>query len=664
MLFMLLLCCGCSNFELDLQTKCIDITPPSLPTCNDITCPTSECGEYTCVENTSTGATCELTVTNENKACGDPCSPSICQSGTCQRTEEEALSDGSRCVESLENTCSTGWCIEGTCNIGPSSATDFYFGLPPCAIDTDECVALNAASDCLDITCVDYTVTTTIGEGTYYGYNTTTTDEYGCVRTPATDPPLDVTCCDINEECVSNDDNALDCKVPTCNSKTDTCEEGNAMPGADCKKNNEDGCCDDDGTCHSKSDPKGDVCPYVSGSSSDSCYCYIVDTWALDGYFIYKNLTYLFFFQWQCVSNDNWNIPPDVTYRVGQLNTYYTDENLGGAAMNPIQLTFESNILDVKQASTLKYAAIVYDDAFCTGNIIATANNPHLASKYLGSSNLIEFQDTTIDDTDPSYPVISIGAFPRTFKNPFYNQNYDCLVDEKKSKCGQLLVCVEFQVLDECNRKHDFVDVQIDVVFDLLEECTDTGLCGEVYFQRDNVVKDTTQVDFGELECYPCNGTVAAGASFPSIPIRQGGAVDMCLDLKPNIDGVCIHNIERQRLALVVTRPNGATIEYPIISKNANGKLYLIDYPSISGKENPDYEPRPGFYEYENTWKNALTQFINENGKYIIAHYLQPHIDLLFRFSHNKKIIFSIYKLHICRCHGQCSHAGRGISRT
>jgi hypothetical protein len=194
----------------------------------------------------------------------------------------------------------------------------------------------------------------------------------------------------------------------------------------------------------------------------------------------------------------------------------------------------------------ITYAAILYDDPVCQGNIIGNTSNALFSTAYVADptkvQNLIKLE---IDATSPApgtaiAPRLNIYAHPKTFKDEFYDQDALCsnLLGEKDpppdynnpttSKCGLFEGCVEFQAL-HCGNKADFVDVQMQVEFDLLERCED-DFCGEIRFVRDPVLSDGEDTEIGQVFCYPCERT---GPDIPFI-VSQGAAVQLCVDVSDN----------------------------------------------------------------------------------------------------------------------------------
>ena len=272
-------------------------------------------------------------------------------------------------------------------------------------------------------------------------------------------------------------------------------------------------------------------------------------------------------------------VPPVVTYDANaapsNLVTDYSDATLLDDSAYPIKMTFESNIDDLPGITT-SYAAIIYDDANCNGKILGVAGDPHYAIQYRPPSPPYPF-DSVITNDDSEAPVLNIPAFPKLFYNPHYTQAFDCLVAGGNiAKCGKLEFCVEFQMLDECGRKMTFVDVNVEITFDLIEQCEEE-FCGEVILQRNMVVQEDGEVELGSIKCFPCRA--------PSITVGQGSAVDLCIDVQPNVPGVCVYDI--LTLQLEITRPSNplAVVTYPILPQG----LSLVAYGD--GRFNPDYQP-------------------------------------------------------------------------
>ena len=279
----------------------------------------------------------------------------------------------------------------------------------------------------------------------------------------------------------------------------------------------------------------------------------------------------------------NLSVAPEVNYNTNavpsNLVTNYTSAALLDSAAYPIKVTFGSNINLVGIEAS--YAAIIYDDANCNGDILGVAGAPHYALQYRPPYTGPHYKppypfNSVITDPTSAAPVLNIPAFPKTFYNPHYTQDFDCLDANNNpiAKCGKLEFCVEFQMLDECGRKLTFVDVNVEVVFDLIEQCEEE-FCGEVILQRNKVVQEDGEVELGSIKCFPC---VA-----PSITVGQGSAVDLCIDVQPNVPGVCVYDI--LTLHLEITRPSLAVVTYPILPKG----LSLVAYGDT--RSNPDYQP-------------------------------------------------------------------------
>ena len=239
-------------------------------------------------------------------------------------------------------------------------------------------------------------------------------------------------------------------------------------------------------------------------------------------------------------------VAPDVTYSKLQVN--YTNAALdlnGDIPLYPnAWMDFVSNMAPT---STIKFEAILYDDEFCQGDVIGKTNGALLSSDYLGSPSVKKVHNFIKLEIDSSLPApgtslaprLNIFAHPKTFQLPYYKQNYGCsnslgetnptdpseYNNNPDSKCGLFQGCVEFQML-HCNNKADFVDVQMQIEFDLLENCDD-DFCGEIRFVRGPQFEDGEDTDIGQLFCYPCDRTS------PSAPlvVKQGQAVNFCLDV-------------------------------------------------------------------------------------------------------------------------------------
>jgi len=292
--------------------------------------------------------------------------------------------------------------------------------------------------------------------------------------------------------------------------------------------------------------------------------------------FLILDLTSLFLILQWCPCEDapdQWIYVPDVDYDpdvVTNLATDYSNENLekerdDDSPTAPIRLTFKlanhddiDNVSPSSQVSEINYAAVIFDDEFCQGNIIGQAwedpegtspgPEPHLASRYQGQGSPLVLGPAStpnpaigasLDVSDKEFPVLELDFWPYTFRGPFYEQDMACVDSEGlPSKCGLLHFCVEFQALDDCGRKLDFVDVKIEVQFELLESC-EGNFCGEIILQRAPVIEDSNVLDIGDLFCYPCisNGPVLGGGDLPSVSLSQGREVELCLDVKPGTFG-------------------------------------------------------------------------------------------------------------------------------
>jgi hypothetical protein len=278
----------------------------------------------------------------------------------------------------------------------------------------------------------------------------------------------------------------------------------------------------------------------------------------------------------------------------GDMTTDFSNSNLGSTTPNaPIKLNFKSN-KSALGSTVVNYAAIIYDDGKCNGNIIAIAGSPHYSPGYSAPSSTAFTALITAGTT--SFPKLELNALPSKYKNPFYTQDFPCsdkfgnAVNNSTSKCGRFLICIEFQMLDGCGRKLDFVDVQVQIEFDLLESCSG-DFCGEVRFQRDPLVLEGTDVNIGSVECFPCRGQLdPTHGNLPAIKVGQGSSVDMCFKVTPNVAGVCIVKVER--FVIEVTRPGGVKVIYPVLPSG----LYLVDYPPSPVRSNPDYKPPANYY--------------------------------------------------------------------
>lgn len=462
-----------------------------------------------------------------------------------------------------EKTCLAGCCLDGVCV--PADEDTDGDGEPECA--RVPCEVTPGLCDSKDDDCAEYEC---IADASTH-IDPEIVDQDGCYPTPTGTGSEG--CCD-SCGCGCNTD-STDCLDTTCSAATAyQCEYTPVNGGQSCGSASSESCCDYWGNC-----------------IDDENVCGLL----------------------QCPDKPaSWPVEPDVNYVPGNLETDYTIENLEKDSPGPpICLTFESNAGELVDLDSnddidpddLVFAALIYDDGTCTGDIIGmTADpDPHLAIEYR-DGYVNPYAPTlpwtpTIDDSDPNAPKLLIDALPLTFKNEFYYQDLECSdefgdttdpTNSEAKRCGQLLFCVEFQVLDKCGNKLDFVDVQIQVEFELIEKC-ELDFCGEIRFQRDPVVIDGEDIDIGKIECYPCKGAIDPTVGLPAIQVGQGQAVELCINAIPDVTGVCVYKI--LKLDLEVSRPVSGggvqTVTYPAIP----GGLYLVDFPLVPERNNPDYRP-------------------------------------------------------------------------
>lgn len=210
-------------------------------------------------------------------------------------------------------------------------------------------------------------------------------------------------------------------------------------------------------------------------------------------------------------------------------------------------MTFGFNEDDMPDDADIEFAAILYDDELCQGNIIGrtTENNalrnaaPLLSTDYTGSppaKDVLDRIKLEIVETDTNDPKLNIYAHPKTFFLPYYTQDQQCSDDvgetdeneynnDETSRCGVFTGCVEFQVL-HCGDKADLVDVLMVIEFDLLEDCED-DFCGELKLFRAPRLADGEDTNIGQLFCYPCDREDAV----TPLKVSQGTAVLLCLDV-------------------------------------------------------------------------------------------------------------------------------------
>ena len=292
---------------------------------------------------------------------------------------------------------------------------------------------------------------------------------------------------------------------------------------------------------------------------------------------------------------------PVVNYVQGNMDTDYSTGNLEGWTSSdnyPIELTFASNDAALGAGADPTFAAIIFDSPNCgSGNILGVAGSPHYENYYSPpyDSPHDGILNSVIDASNPNAPILKIPALPNTFYTPHYYQDFACLDEDENpvSKCGKLKFCVEMQMLDECGRKLTLVDVRVEITFDLIENC-EADFCGEVILERNKIVEESEEVELGDITCQPCGvGAELFGSnSLPSITVGQGSAVDLCINVVPDIEGVCIYEI--LSLQLEVTRPSNPSVKvnFPILPQG----LSLIAY-SPATRSNPDYKPLQAYYD-------------------------------------------------------------------
>jgi hypothetical protein len=173
---------------------------------------------------------------------------------------------------------------------------------------------------------------------------------------------------------------------------------------------------------------------------------------------------------------------------------------------------------------------------------------------------------------------------------PFYTEGVEC-PEGSEGPCGLIDICIETQVLF-CDRKVDFVDVNLQLKVDLSVACDEE--CEQIVLERDEVVVEVGFVDPGDLECKPCFNDAEAcfdsseGPTFDELTANQGDSVLTCLQLEP--EGACIREIVE--LDLLVEREEDLWKRYCIISPDpAEDCLFLVDNIPFLGASNPTYNP-------------------------------------------------------------------------
>jgi len=160
--------------------------------------------------------------------------------------------------------------------------------------------------------------------------------------------------------------------------------------------------------------------------------------------------------------------------------------------------------------------------------------------------------------TNAATPVLTLDTPFENFGDPIYFQDFECSDtiggSTNGGTCGLLAFCVEMQVL-VCDKKIDFVDMEVQVEFNLDETC-DT--CFDVREVRDAPVEDGVDEDPLEIKCVSCTGddtvnsvtTETGGATTRTIlTVNQDDQIDVCLQIKDKAEfgpdgSVCIASIE------------------------------------------------------------------------------------------------------------------------
>jgi hypothetical protein len=270
----------------------------------------------------------------------------------------------------------------------------------------------------------------------------------------------------------------------------------------------------------------------------------------------------------------------DIEYKTNSLQAFYLDQDTtDGDPMNDKNIYMEFTYSKYGPADCANpvggadatdgcvpasFAAVIFEGPNCGGDnlYIGSTSNADV-TPYTAHSPPDLFTNVAIDATNPLIPVLTFNTPLNNFDLPFWNQNFDCSAafgdaeNLPEETCGRLEFCVEFQVLlDDCDKKIDFVDVMVQVELDIEVDCeTD---CVDVLLQRamPSEAKDDADAGF-PIKCEPCEAL--DGGEYDGLGaevVNQGDTMTACLRLEDTSlehgigGGACILDVEILELVI------------------------------------------------------------------------------------------------------------------
>jgi len=229
---------------------------------------------------------------------------------------------------------------------------------------------------------------------------------------------------------------------------------------------------------------------------------------------------------------------PEVSYSPGSILLDFGTAAFEGGTANIIMPMSRPN-LPVSNTDKLAFAAVVFGNAQCTGDVIAYTRGAHFADAYSSPPTEQVFDLTIVGDSASStQPELAFVANLTQFANPFFNQTdlcsdsagagasggfngeYNNETNPTDQYCGLLTYCVEFQSI-YCGIKVDFVDVVVEIELDLTLDCDD---CSDATLVRDAPENDGADDQLGDgIKCYVCDDPVDP-------EYTQGDVIEACFD--------------------------------------------------------------------------------------------------------------------------------------
>jgi hypothetical protein len=193
--------------------------------------------------------------------------------------------------------------------------------------------------------------------------------------------------------------------------------------------------------------------------------------------------------------------------------------------------------------------------------------------------DLLEIFNAWIETTsDQTSGQIFMTTNVENFCAPVYQETNKNCPNEEFCK-GKLSFCVEIQAII-CDAKMDFVDVAVDITFDLQVECDGCG--PDVILTRADPIIDHGHTQIGEIECSLCDESNSM--------ITQGEVIDACIFMLT--PGACVRKIHYFDFSVKKTQFDTRT-RCVIPDGIPAGETAIDCLPLITkeGEDNPDYDP-------------------------------------------------------------------------